>query len=76
MVNYLTRVRVSDNSGALIAQCIKLLNYTFLKRAKIQFKIIVVIKHSISKLKKFTKGFIYRALVIRTNFFFFRAQGI
>lgn len=75
MVNLLTRVKVTDNSGALVAQCIKILGNTHVKRAKMGDIVVVVIKHSVSKLKKYTKGKIYRALVVRTAFSFFRASG-
>jgi large subunit ribosomal protein L14 len=75
MVNFLTRVYVTDNSGVLSAQCIKLLGYTYIQRATMQLSVIVVVKHSVSKSRKFKKGRIFRALVVRTAFAFFRVQG-
>jgi len=72
MIYHHTYLKVTDNSGALIAQCIKTLRNT--SKAKVGDIIIVVLKKIIPK-KKVKKGEIHRALVIRTKQQYSRYSG-
>ena len=64
-----TRLQVSDNSGAKIVECIKVLNK--LQSASLGDIIIVSVKETIAKQKsKVEKGGIYKALIVET------AQGV
>jgi large subunit ribosomal protein L14 len=60
-----TRLEVSDNSGAKIVECIKLLNN--LQWASIGDIIVVSVKSTIAKQKtKVEKGGIYKALIVES----------
>ena len=60
-----TKLQVSDNSGAKIVECIKILNK--LQFASIGDSIIVSIKETIAKQKsKVDKGGIYKAIIVET----------
>ncbi len=60
-----TRLQVSDNSGAKVVECIKILNN--LQSASIGDTIIVSIKETIAKQKsKVEKGAVYKAIVVET----------
>ena len=60
-----TRLQVSDNSGAKIVECIKVLNK--LQSASIGDTIIISVKETIAKQKsKVEKGGIYKALIVET----------
>jgi large subunit ribosomal protein L14 len=64
-----TRLQVSDNSGAKIVECIKVLNK--LQSASLGDIIIVSVKETIAKQKsKVDKGGVYKALIVET------AQGV
>jgi large subunit ribosomal protein L14 len=64
-----TRLQVSDNSGAKIVECIKVLNK--LQSASLGDIIIVSVKETIAKQKsKVEKGGVYKALIVET------AQGL
>jgi len=70
MIQQQTILRVSDNSGAKIAKCIKVLGGFKKKNAFAGDIIIVVISHLRNKSKKTSKvkkGGIYKALVLRTK---------
>jgi large subunit ribosomal protein L14 len=65
MIQIGTRLQVSDNSGAKIVECIKVLNK--LKFASIGDIIIISVKDTIPKQKsKVEKGGIYKALIVET----------
>lgn len=76
MVCFLTKIKVADNCGARVAQCIKLLGGALPKRALPGKLIVVVIKRVDPQKKKFKVGVISRALVVRTAAVFFRGYGV
>lgn len=65
MIHIGTRLQVSDNSGAKLVECIKILNK--LPFASIGDTIVVSIKETIAKQKsKVDKGGVYKALIVET----------
>jgi large subunit ribosomal protein L14 len=76
MVCFLTKVKIADNCGVRVAQCIKLLGGSLPKRA-LPGKMIVVVAKQVDPLKrKFQAGSVSRALVVRTAAAFFRGCGV
>jgi Ribosomal protein L14 len=76
MVCFLTKVKIADNCGARVAQCIKLIGGSLPKRA-LPGKIIVLVLKRVDPLKKkFKAGMISRGLVVRTAAVFFRGCGV
>jgi large subunit ribosomal protein L14 len=70
MIQQQTLLKVSDNSGAKIARCIKVLGGFKKKTASIGDLIVVSIQKLRNKSKKTSKvkkGEIYKALIIRTK---------
>jgi len=49
MVSYLSMLRVADNSGARIVQCIKILKGSYQKVAHMGDVLVVVVKRAIHK---------------------------
>lgn len=76
MVCFLTKIKIADNSGARLAQCIKLLGGSLPKRALPGKIIIVVVKRTDPLKKKFKAGSISRALVVCVAAVFFRGCGV
>jgi len=73
MIHIKSLLFVSDNSGAKMASCIKILKPINAKYANIGDIVKVSIKkNSLSKIKK---GSIYNALIIRTKSGIFRKNG-
>ncbi|KAI2504861.1 large subunit ribosomal protein L14 (mitochondrion) [Fragilaria crotonensis] len=70
MIQQQTILKVSDNSGAKIAKCIKVLG-GFKKRFACAGDIIVVVishlRNKSKKTSKVKKGGIYKALILRTK---------
>lgn len=66
MISFLTNVEVADNSGAKIAQCIKILGGSRHKVGQIGDTIILTVK-KIRLKKKIKKGEIKMGLVVRTK---------
>lgn len=66
MISFLTNVDVADNSGAKIAQCIKILGGSRHKVGQIGDTIILTVK-KIRLKKKIKKGEIKMGLVVRTK---------
>jgi len=65
MIQVGTRLQVSDNSGAKLVECIKVLNN--IKSAAIGDFIIISVKETIAKQKsKVEKGGVYKALIVET----------
>jgi large subunit ribosomal protein L14 len=71
-----TFLKVTDNSGARFAQCIKVYGSNNMRFAKAGAIILVTIKRAIpkekqinkiNKRKKIIKGSIYRAVIVRTR---------
>lgn len=85
MIQAGTYVKIVDKSGGLSGQCIKVLGHTGSRIAKITDVVLVSIK-SINikrvsfmkerKRKRFTKGRIHRAMLIRSKVNYKRAFGI
>lgn len=70
MIQQQTILKVSDNSGAKIAKCIKIIGGFRKKFACAGDVIVVVISHLRNRSKKTSKvkkGGIYKALIIRTK---------
>lgn len=70
MIQQQTILKVADNSGAKIIQCIKVLGGYKKKYAKLGDIIVVSVKQLRNRSKltsKVKKGDVYKALVIRTN---------
>jgi large subunit ribosomal protein L14 len=70
MIQQQTILKVSDNSGAKIAKCIKILGGFKKKFARAGDTIVVAISHLRNRSKKTSKvkkGGIYKALIIRTK---------
>lgn len=76
MINFLTRVKVADNCGARVAQCIKLLGGSLPNKSTIGQRIVIVIKTADPLKKKIKIGSVVKALVIRTSVVFFRDYGV
>jgi large subunit ribosomal protein L14 len=66
MIQTNTKLKVSDNSGAKIVECIKVFSKSKTNYAKVGDIIVVSIKKAISK-KKIKKGQVIYALIIRTK---------
>ena len=79
MIQQQTVLKVSDNSGAKSARCIKVLGGSKKKYAKLGDIIIVSIQQLRNKSKKTSKvkkKEIYRALIIRTKTKYFKKNGV
>jgi len=66
MIREYTRLKVADNTGAMIASCIKVLGGTRRKYARIGDRIVVSIKDSIPG-GTVKKGDVCHAVVVRTK---------
>ena len=67
MIQVGTQLHVSDNSGAKIVECVKVLNKTRGKYGRIGDILVVTVKEVIKKQKsKVKKGHMYKALVLET----------
>ena len=78
MIQQQTILKVSDNSGAKTAKCIKVLGGFKKKYAKLGDIIIVSIQKLRNKSKntsKVKKGEVYRALIIRTKVKYVKKDG-
>jgi large subunit ribosomal protein L14 len=78
MIQTQTLLKVSDNSGAKIAKCIKVLGGFKKKYAKLGDIIIVSIQKLRNKSKntsKVKKGEVCKALIIRTKVKYFKKDG-
>lgn len=76
MVCFLTKVKIADNCGVRVAQCIKLLGGALPKRALPGKMVVIVAKQVDPEKRKFRPGSISRALVVRTAAIFFRGCGV
>jgi len=77
MVSYLSLLKVADNSGARLVQCIKILKGSFQKVAYMGDVLVVVVKRADPlKRKKIVVGDIYRGLLVRSTIPFFRSIGV
>ena len=80
MIQQLTKLKVADNSGAKIVQCIKVLGGSRKKFASIGDTIVVSVKTlrkpSGTNIKtKVTKGMVLKAIIVRTRKEFYRKNG-
>jgi len=77
MVAYLSLLKVADNSGARVVQCIKILKGSFQKIAYMGDILVVVVKRADPlKRRKVSIGGIFRGLLVRSTIPFFRSVGI
>lgn len=76
MVCFLTKIKIADNCGVRIAQCIKLLGGSLPKRALPGKMIVIVVKRVDPQKKRFRVGVVSRALVVRAIIGFFRGCGV
>lgn len=76
MICFLTKLKIADNCGARLAQCIKLLGGSLPKRALPGKMVVIVIKRVDPQKHKFKVGTITRGLVVRAAAIFFRGCGI
>lgn len=85
MIQAATIVTVCDKTGVILAQCIKVLGPVKKKIALIGDVIIVTVRHinarrfrkvKLAKKKKFFRGTLHRALVVRTRTGFRRTPAI
>lgn len=75
MIQFLTNLKVMDNSGARIVQCIKVLGGHKAKVAKIGDKIVVSIKKAVPK-GKIKAGQVDKVLITMTKAPIYRKTGI
>lgn len=73
MINVQAVLRVADNSGAIFAKCIRLLNSSSRVGAQVSDMITVVVKKSIikkniKKSKEVKKGQIFKAILLCSKF--------
>ena len=79
MIQQQTVLKVSDNSGAKLVRCIKVLGGFKRKTAKLGDIIIVSVLKLRNKFKsnsKVKKGEVYKALIIRTKFGYNRKNNL
>ena len=74
MVGFLTRIKITDNSGARIGSCIKVLGGTRHRVGTIGDVVIVAIKRA-KPGKKIKKGDVKRAVIVRTKKRILRRDG-
>nr|YP_010165731.1 ribosomal protein L14 [Imasa heleensis]QRR29744.1 ribosomal protein L14 [Imasa heleensis] len=76
MVLYLSKLSVIDNSGAKVAQCIKVLNKSPKRSLKIGDDLIISIKkRNIKSKSKVLKGDIYKSVLVHTKKKYRRLDG-
>lgn len=77
MVKVLSKVKIVDNSGAILAKIIRILGGHFHKPAQIGTSIVVAIKKikKKKKIKKVYKGDVSKALVLKTKIPINRKDG-
>lgn len=73
MINIQSKLKITDNSGGMIAQCIKILRKRHL--ASVGDFIIISIKNARSH-KKVRKGLIYKAVIVRQSRNINRSNGV
>lgn len=85
MIQLGTLVKVSDKSGIILGKCIKVLGFSNKRIANIGDIILIVVKRidnkhfknmKLFKKKRFFKGTIHRALVIRSKVNFLRVCNV
>ncbi len=74
MIQVETRLKVADNSGAKVVQCIKVLGGSKRKYARIGDVIVVAVKEAIPA-SNVKKGTVQKAVVVRTTKEFGRKDG-
>ena len=74
MIQVQSKLKVADNSGAKVVQCIKVLGGTRRRTASVGDVIVVSVKKSIPN-SKVKKGEIARAVVVRTAHQIRRSDG-
>ena len=74
MIQVQTELRVADNTGARIIECIKVLGGSKRRYASIGDTIVVSVKEAIPD-GKVKKGTVHKAIVVRTKYPIFRNDG-
>ena len=74
MIQVESRLKVADNSGAKVVQCIKVLGGSKRKYARVGDVIVVAVKEAIPN-SNVTKGSVQKAVVVRTAKEFGRKDG-
>ena len=74
MIQVQTELRVADNTGAKIVECIKVLGGSKRRTASVGDQIVVSIKEAIPN-GKVKKGDVHRAVVVRTKYSIHRNDG-
>jgi large subunit ribosomal protein L14 len=74
MIQTESRLRVADNSGAKLVQCIKVLGGTRRRYATVGDVIVVSVKEAIPN-SKVKKGAVMKAVIVRTKKEISRADG-
>jgi large subunit ribosomal protein L14 len=74
MIQMRTNLEVADNSGARRVQCIKVLGGSMRKTATIGDVIVVSIKEAIPR-GRVKKGYVHKAVIVRTSKEIRRADG-
>ena len=74
MIQVQTELNVADNTGARIAECIKVLGGSKRRYASVGDIIVVTVKEAIPD-GKVKKGTVHKAIVVRTKFSIHRNDG-
>ncbi len=74
MIQMQSRLKVADNSGAKVVQCIKVLGGSHRKVASVGDVIIVSVKNAIPR-SKIKKGEMSKAVIVRTIYKLQRSDG-
>lgn len=75
MISIGTNLKVVDNSGAKVVQCIKVLGGTFIKHGYVGDVIIVSVIKALP-FKKVKKGDVQRAVIVSTKKSLMRSNGV
>ena len=74
MIQAESKVKIADNTGARIVECIKVLGGSKRRYASVGDRIVVSVKDAIPN-GKVKKGSVHKAVVVRTKYSIFRDDG-
>lgn len=74
MVGFLTRIKITDNSGARVGSCIKVLGGTRHRVGTVGDVVVIAVK-KVKAVKKIKKGDVRRAVVVRVRRRIVRRDG-
>lgn len=66
MIQQETKLKVADNSGAKVAQCVKVLGGTSKRYATIGDEVVITVKEAVPT-SRIKKGTVSKGIVVRTN---------